>query len=117
MVVAARIGVGRTVAAADIAALRIAEAVLVAGTAAEVEPETGVDPEENPARRAVAGHIPVEAAVAMDRVEIRDRHTQGGAAAEALPPRKPRPPSPVRRRKGSLSSREERRVRIADISS
>jgi hypothetical protein len=39
------------------------------------------------------------------------------ALAEGPRPQKPPPPSPVRRKKGSLFSREGRRVRTADISS
>jgi hypothetical protein len=51
-------------------------------------------------------HIPAEV-VAMERP----------VDPEALPPPEPLPPLPDRRKTGSLSSRAERRVRIADISS
>ena len=72
-----------------------AAAVEVAGPAAVARPA-----------RAAGRHIPAEVVA-----------TEPPAAEEALPRRKPPPPSPARRKTGSLSSREEHRVRIADISS
>jgi len=76
-----------------------AAAVEMEGPAAAARPERAVGPRS--LRR-----IPAEA-VATEPLVVQ----------EALPLRKPPPPSLVRRKKGSLSSREEHRVRIADISS
>jgi hypothetical protein len=60
--------------------------------------------------------------VAATKAQPRVRHTQPEAVARVLPVMEeealhPLKPRPARRRKGSLSLKEERRVRIADISS
>jgi len=109
-------------AAAGTAAPNTAEAALVeregaaaglrTAAAAVVEREEAAELARQ-ARAAAAGRRNPAGVVAMAPPAIRDRP----ASVEARRPHKPPPPSPVRRRKGSLFSRGERRVRIADISS
>jgi len=106
-----------TAAAADIAAVAAAAegvavddaAAGIAGphTAAEASAVVAKPPAPAEGRRIPAGVVATEPAV-RERI---------APAAEALRQQKPPLPAPVRRRNGSLSSRGEHRVRIADISS
>src|SRR5579863_5601488 len=100
---------GEHTAAADI--------VAVAHTAAAVRTVVAAaGPAAMPAR-AAGFRIPAEAVARRPSVIPGRFARTAEVAEEALRPPAPRPPSPGRRRKGSLSSREEHRVRIADISS
>ena len=102
----ARIVAAHTAAVADIAGPHTAAAVVA------LEPRTGAEAARRPAP-GEGGRIR-EAVVATEPLGFREHIVR---VAEALRPRKLLPPAPVRRRKGSLSSRGEHRVRIADISS
>jgi hypothetical protein len=112
-----------TAAAADIAAEGVAVEEAAAGiagphtaAAAVVAPDPRTAAEvavANPPAPAEGRRIPAEV-VATEPPVLRERIAR---AAEVLQPQKLLPPAPVRRRKGNLSWRGERRVRIADISS
>src|SRR5580698_1712149 len=106
--------IAAAVAAARLSAERTAEPnTAAAGARTAVAAAAPVGPEAARLARPVSGpRIPQEVvATAPSANQARP------AWAEGPRPQKPPPPSPVRRRKGSLFSREERRVRIADISS
>jgi hypothetical protein len=123
---AQQVALAGAAAEAHIVAEHIAAVVDIARshTAAAVGPEQRTAAEaalmevasEAVARRpapAEGRRIPAEVA-ATEPPGFRERIA---LAAEARQPQKLLLPAPVRRRKGNLSWREERRVRIADISS
>jgi hypothetical protein len=109
-----------TAAAADIAAVAAAaEGVAVDDAAAGIAgPHTAAEAAEASAvvakRPAPAEGRRIPAEVVATEPTVRERIAR---AAEAPRPQKLLLPALVRRRKGSLSSRGEHRVRIADISS
>lgn len=106
-------GIVAEVAAAGIAASHyiaaaegVVEAVAAEHTAAAAAVEVAGPAAVARRVRAVGCHIPAEVVA-----------TEAPAAEEALPRRKLPPPAPARRKTGSLSWKEEHRVRTADISS
>jgi hypothetical protein len=108
----------RTAAAAEQVERRAAEGIAASHTAGAEARIAAVAAlvEKGAARLA----LPVWEPHTLPEVVATAPHTnqvRPASVVEARRPHKPRPPSPVRRRKGSLFSREERRVRIADISS
>lgn len=115
---------GDIVAAADIAAAAPVADIAGAHIAAEValEPRTAAEAAVGEVAPVVAARPPAPGerrriqavVVAREPPVFRVRRAQ---AAEALQPQKPPLPAPVPRRMGSLSSKGEHRVRIADISS
>jgi hypothetical protein len=111
-------------AAVDIAAARTVAAVVEeaarTGAAAAGVLAEGVVAEGRTAEEAVEVAGPVEAKRAREEGHRSLRHIPGEAVATAtlaaVPARRP-PEQPVRRKMGSRSSKEEHRVRTADISS